>query len=280
MARRAVLVAVAAAMVAVATLVLPSGPAAAAGCPGAAGVSVVVDFHELGGGVQSGCVAEGGGRSAAALFGSAGFPLTYVQRQPSFVCRVAGQPASDPCVNTPPADAYWGLYWSDGSSGRWTYATLGVGSQTVPDGGSVALSWIGGATRSQPGVAPAVHERTSTPEATPKPTRKPTPKPTAKPAPADKPTPPPSLTPTPTPTASPAPTRTPDASRSPKPAAGPTAATSTPPAPATSATPEPASARPTEPDDGLPVWVGPVVVGALFAAGAAVAVVRRRRDPS
>ena len=54
-----------------------------------------------------------------------GFSLTYVQRQPGFVCRINGAPASDPCVNTPPADAYWGLWWSDGKSGSWTYSSVG-----------------------------------------------------------------------------------------------------------------------------------------------------------
>lgn len=46
MARRALQVAVAALVVATTALVLPSEPAAAAGCSSADGVSVVVDFHE------------------------------------------------------------------------------------------------------------------------------------------------------------------------------------------------------------------------------------------
>ncbi len=37
-------------------------------------------------------------------------------------------PADDPCVNTPPADAYWGLWWSDGTTGKWTYSSLGAAS--------------------------------------------------------------------------------------------------------------------------------------------------------
>lgn len=300
MARRALQVAVAALVVATTALVLPSEPAAAAGCSSADGVSVVVDFHELGGGVRTGCVADGGGKSAAALLGAAGFPLTFVQRQPGFVCRVSGQPASDPCVNTPPADAYWGLYWSDGSTGSWTYSTLGVGSLTVPDGGSVALSWTGSSGRSQPGVAPAVHER-STPTA--RPTRKPTDKRTDKPAskPTAEPTASSSATSKPTSAATPSATTTPTEAADggpgttpspkpterttkpkPKPTTKPTPTTdaSEPVSEPASATPEPASAEPDGSDEGLPAWVGPVVVAVLFAAGAAVAVVRRRRDPS
>ncbi|MDX6371065.1 MAG: hypothetical protein QOD98_53, partial [Nocardioidaceae bacterium] len=90
-----------------------SAPASAAACSGATGVTVVVDHGSLGGGVEQVCNAGGGGEDAVSLFTGAGFALTYVQRQPGFVCRINGQPASDPCVNTPPSDAYWGLWWSD-----------------------------------------------------------------------------------------------------------------------------------------------------------------------
>jgi len=136
------------------------GPAAAAGgfCT-STGVNVVVDFKELGGGLQKGCDPRGADRPASDVVPAAGSPLAYVQRQPGFVCRVAGEPANDPCVNTPPPDAYWGLWWSDGTSGRWTYASQGVGSLKVPSGGSVAFSWIGPNGSTPPGVAPPVRPR-------------------------------------------------------------------------------------------------------------------------
>lgn len=149
-------------------------PAAAAACGSADGVTVVVDFHELGGGVSQQCDAAGAGKSAAALFTGTGFPLTYVQRMPGFVCRVAGVPAEEPCVNTPPTDAYWGLYWSEGTSGEWHYATEAVGSLTVPAGGYVAFSWQGSSTKAPPGVAPKVHA-----SASPSPSRSATPGPSA-----------------------------------------------------------------------------------------------------
>lgn len=117
-------------------------PAAAAACSGDSGVTVVVDYKQLGDGVQGTCVANGGGKSAANLFPSAGFALRYAQRQPGFVCRVNDKPASDPCVNTAPADAYWSLWWSRGDAGSgWTYASEGVSSLNIPDGGLVAFSW-------------------------------------------------------------------------------------------------------------------------------------------
>ncbi len=121
--------------------VLPA--AVAATCSGSSGVSVVVDYRELGGGIATGCVPDGGGRSAASIFASAGVEITYATRQPGFVCRVNGVPTSDPCVNTSPADAYWGLWWTDGTSSSWTYSSQSVGGLTVPDGGSVGWSWHG-----------------------------------------------------------------------------------------------------------------------------------------
>jgi hypothetical protein len=169
---------VAAVVLTAATTALPVAPAHAAACTSADGVTVVVDYHELGGGVGQVCDAGGAGKRAAAQFADAGFALTRVQRQPGFVCRVQGKPASDPCVNTPPADAYWGRWWSDGKSGGWTYATQGVDSLTVPKGGSVALSWNGSASKSAPGVAPAKHTSPSpSPTPTPNPPKQPSPQP-------------------------------------------------------------------------------------------------------
>jgi hypothetical protein len=279
--------------------VLPAAPASAATCASGAGVSVVVDFHELGGGVQTACVSGGGGKSATSLFGSAGFGLSYVQRQPGFVCRVNGLPANDPCVNTPPADAYWGLFWSDGKSGSWTYATTSASGLEVPEGGYVAFSWNGSATRSTPGVAPAAHAASPTPPSSSKPTSKPTKKPST--TPTSKPSKKPSTSASNTPAHSPSSTESATASASPKPSASPSKQPSgkagqptkspggvdgemlpeSAPASTESTDATPTAAEPAEPaDGGLPTWVGPVVVAVLFAAGGAVAVVRRRRNPT
>ncbi|WP_210438330.1 hypothetical protein [Nocardioides xinjiangensis] len=143
--------------------------AAAATCTSAGGVSVVVDFRELGGSTITACAPDGGGRSAAAVFASVGVQLSYAQRQPGFVCRVNGAPSSDPCVNASPTDAYWGLWWADGSSASWSYSTSGVGGLVVPAGGSVGWSWQqdrAGSGPVPPGVAPPVRP-SSTPTPTP-----------------------------------------------------------------------------------------------------------------
>ncbi|MBC9734655.1 hypothetical protein IBJ60_15650, partial [Nocardioides sp. zg-578] len=165
-------------LVAAAGAVVAPAPAQAAACASAGGVTAVVDHNELGGGVQQVCVTGGGGDTAAAVFTAAGFPLTYAQRQPGFVCRVGGLPADDPCVNTSPTDAYWALYWSDGTNGSWAYSSAGAGSLTVPDGAYVAFSWQGSTTKSPPSATPTPHRA---PAASPSPQPAPSAQPTRAP---------------------------------------------------------------------------------------------------
>jgi hypothetical protein len=158
---------VAAVLTAAAGLVgLSSAPAAAAFCSGN-GVNVVVDFNGLGGGVRRSCDPNGAGRTADKVFPAAGFNLTYAQRQPGFVCRVNGTPGSDPCQNASPSDAYWGLFWSDGKSGKWSYSSTGVGGLKVPNGGFVAFSWQGSEAKDPPSASPSNQQSTPSPKPTP-----------------------------------------------------------------------------------------------------------------
>lgn len=161
----AVIITMAASMVA---LVGAPAPASAEACSSSSGVSVVVDFDGATGGVQSVCVADGANRPAHEVIAAAGFALTWVQRQPGFICQVNGVPAGSTCVNTPPPDAYWGLFWSDGQDGAWHYADVGATGLEVPDGGYIGLAWQTG-TRRPPGQAATAH-----PTATPTPTQTPT----------------------------------------------------------------------------------------------------------
>lgn len=315
--RRVLVQVVATLAVAAAWTLVPTTSAHAATCATSSGVSVIVDFHELGGGIQGTCVSGGGGDTAASLFPSAGFPLTYVTRQPGMVCRVSGKPADSPCVNSPPATAYWSLWWSDGKSGTWTYSSYGVGGLKVPDGGYVAFSWQGSSSRTTPGVSPAPHA-----SATPTPSASPTAKPTKNPGSTHSPG-----------SHPPATNGSSGSSGSAGPSAGSTSGTTGPSAGATtapsasaseqageektrgqkargqkargqktrgdkakqgkpgsaSAAPSepagdsavgdvaPASSEATEPDGGLPGWVAPAIVVLLFGAAGGVALVRRRR---
>jgi MYXO-CTERM domain-containing protein len=269
---------VAAAVLAAAAYVAsPVPPASAAGCATAHGVTVVVEYGALGGGTDVDCEPEGGGRTADRLLKDAGHALAYVQRFPGFVCRVDGVPADDPCVNTPPADAYWGLWWSDGKTGKWSYASLGASSLNIPAGGYVAMVWDGTSGDVRPSTAATPHRA---PPPTPTPTKRPT-------------------TQAPSPTAAPTaeattatPSQDPIASPSNKPSATPAKTKKPEPTRTASATPEP-SAEQTEAgaavddpvvtqsttDDGLPPWIAPLAVVLLLGAAGAVALARRRRQP-
>lgn len=277
-------------LTAAASLAVPLAPASASTCATASGVTVVVDFHDLGGGSQAVCDAGGAGKTAAAQFADAGFALTRVASQRGFVCRVENKPESDPCQRTPPADAYWGVWWSDGKSGSWTYASQGVDSLTVPEGGYVALSWNGSTARSAPGTSPTPH-----PAASPSPSSQPS-SPHASPSGHN--TPPASGHATSAPTSSPTTAAgSPSASGSPSAGASPVghrkkdrSATSGPSALASDSAssspdvspgtdgPAPAASDPADPgDSGLPGWVAPAAIGLLFVGAAGTAVVRRRR---
>lgn len=293
---------------------VPVAPAQAGTCPDADGVTVIVDFNSLGGGVQGTCQTDGGGQTASTLFGAAGFPLTYAQRQPGFVCRVSGVPTSDPCVNTSPANAYWGLWWSDGKNGRWTYSTLGATSLTIPDGGYVAFSFDDVDGAAPPSATPTAHTAQSPPPPPPPSTSTTPPAtPTAEPDPGGatggpggrvgsatpsgpgspgEPGPTGTADPTATSPASAAPSEPPGGITTPSP--GGTSGVS----PSDSASPS-ASAMPGEPGepgaevqdpvaptadsgegDGLPVWVAPGLIAVLFLAAGAAVLLRRRTPGS
>jgi hypothetical protein len=109
----------------------PAPVAAAAGtagfCPDANGVTVVVDFHELGGATTVRC-APGPQSSGIAALRNAGFSVTGTARWgDAFVCRINGKPGPDtePCINTPPTSAYWS-YWYAADGGSWTYSQAGA----------------------------------------------------------------------------------------------------------------------------------------------------------
>ena len=286
--RRLARLVAAALVVAAAGPVVPAtaAPAAAAPCASDTGVTVVVDFNGLGGGVQQVCVAGGGGDAASSLFPAAGFQLTYASRQPGFVCRVKGVPASDPCVNTAPADAFWGLWWSDGSG--WKFSSLGAASVTIPDGGLVAFSWDDVGGTAPPSASPSHPDPPSTPEPTQPPPDQPD---DPGQAPGGGPTTGPgSQEPGSSPSASPSASDDQEGGkrgddgrkgkRGPKPDLSDDATPTIPEVgPLESEAADAGSvAEPASDSDGLPGWVAPTLIGILFAAAGVVLLVRRRRS--
>lgn len=296
----------AAAVVAFAGAVLlgPTLPANAAACEGPGGVVVLVDFAELGGGLQAGCAQAG--TSAAAAMSTSGFALDYATRSPGFVCRINGAPADDPCVQAAPADRYWSVWWADGRGGGWVYSSLGVGGLKVPDGGYVALAWHQGAGKAQaPAAVPTrrVAQPQTAKSETARPTASPKTRPTKQPTPVETPSETAEPTQTPTRTSSPAASPTeaatvtenpkPEPTRAPKseatvPTGAPndadTAGADTAKAQQDDELPSAADisqgpetvAPATATDGGLPTWVPVGVIVALIGA-AGILTLRRRR---
>ena len=150
--RRWLATALAALAVSTALVVADSAPASAAACSPGTGVTVVVDFGPLGGGVVVGCRLGDPTTGVQALQG-AGFTVTGTTRWGlAFVCRINGKPtaAQDPCVNTPPVTAYWS-YWHAAPGGTWTYSTTGASSYNPAQG--TVDGWRFGSGQ-QPSITP------------------------------------------------------------------------------------------------------------------------------
>lgn len=116
-----------------------SGP-----CPEVDGVTVVVDFGALGGGVQVRC-APGDPDNGYAALSDAGFAVDGTLRSPSFLCRIDGQPtaATDPCVVPSPPWAYWS-YWIADRGGAWCYSDTGMYGRNPPRGTVEGWAFVSG----------------------------------------------------------------------------------------------------------------------------------------
>lgn len=104
-------------------------------CPDANGVTVIVDFQELGGTTIVRC-APGEQATGLAALKNAGIQITGTQRWgEGFICRIEGRPdpQADACINTPPATAYWS-YWYAPNDGSWKYSEWGVLNRKPPLG--------------------------------------------------------------------------------------------------------------------------------------------------
>jgi hypothetical protein len=149
---RRALVTVAVSALATTGLAVAQAPAAsAAACSGTSGVTVIVDFASLGGGIKTMC-APGDPPSGLAALTGAGFTYAFVPRFPGFVCQINVKP--NPC-NGAPATAYWS-YWHAPRHGAWTYSGSGAAATTPPRTPS-----RGG--RSAPARSPASHPRRPSP---------------------------------------------------------------------------------------------------------------------
>lgn len=115
-------------------------------CTDPAGVTVVVDFTDLGGEVEIGCAPEGAATGTEALQ-AAGF--TDTRDASGLICAIDAQP--DPCPATF-TGSYWS-YWSAEPDGAWTAYMEGSDTAVPAAGALEGWRYNDGATG--PGVEPA-----------------------------------------------------------------------------------------------------------------------------
>lgn len=138
----------------------PGAPSGAGACRDDTGITVVVDMTAFGSGIDVRCAAQPV-RSGFDALTKAGFTYAGTVRFPGLLCRIDGQPSSDPCQGAPPPDAYW-AYWHADRGGAWTYSRAGAGR--TPPAGSVE-GWAFG-DDAEPGVAPPPAAPAPTPTTT------------------------------------------------------------------------------------------------------------------
>lgn len=153
--RRVLLAALLAAVLPTAAVAVPgavqtaSATTVSGACTTNAGVTVVVNFGSLGGGTQVHCDTGATSSTTGLSALSSGFSTAGTHHDgPGFVCRINDKPSpsQDPCINTPPATAYWS-YWYAGNGGSWTYSSKGAANRTVIVGGFEGWSFGDGGTR-------------------------------------------------------------------------------------------------------------------------------------
>src|SRR5690625_3732704 len=83
--------------------------AASGACQDNTGLNLVVDYKDLGGGVQIYCLENWKGGSAWSAFSQVATLEGTSQYPNSFVCRVNNKPgpSEEPCTSTPSASAFW-----------------------------------------------------------------------------------------------------------------------------------------------------------------------------
>ncbi|RAY16601.1 ABC transporter substrate-binding protein [Actinomadura craniellae] len=128
-------------------------------CKSAKGVTVVVDFQQLGGTTIVRCNPRGTRGTGLDALKGAGFQIAGVQRWgEAFICRIENRPSAvekipikgnkdyqESCIDTPPAAGYWS-YWHAGNNCAWTYSQWGVKNRDFIPGGFEGWSFSLNAT--------------------------------------------------------------------------------------------------------------------------------------
>ncbi len=125
----------------------PSAASTGSGaCADGNGVTVVVDFTDLGGSIEAGCALKDPATGRAALL-AAGF--TAADSQPGLLCAIDSKP--NPCPTTFQG-SYWS-YWHSTPSGEWTSYQVGADASDPAPGELEGWRYNDGSTG--PGIAPS-----------------------------------------------------------------------------------------------------------------------------
>jgi len=128
-------------------------------CENATGVTVVVDFQQLGGTTIVRCDPRPTRGTGLDALKGAGFQIEGVVRWgEGFICRIENRPSAveelpvsgnegyqEACRDTPPAAAYWS-YWHAGNNCQWEYSQWGVKNRDFVPGGFEGWSFSLNAT--------------------------------------------------------------------------------------------------------------------------------------
>ncbi len=139
------------------------------------GVIVAVDFAPWSDTLNSVCDPALPPNGVSALQ-NAGFALTGVSGYGlQFICQIDNDPPDDPCTSTPPANAYWSLWYAEAGQTAWTYSQQGA-EGLEPQAGSIEAWVFGGESgASQPAIpAPDTLDSSPTTTTTTEPTQPPT----------------------------------------------------------------------------------------------------------
>ncbi|WP_439657450.1 ABC transporter substrate-binding protein [Lentzea sp. HUAS TT2] len=128
-------------------------------CKDDKGVTVVIDFQQLGGETYVRCNPQATRGTGLDALKGAGFQVAGVQRWgEAFVCRIENKPSAaekipvdgrenyrELCIDTPPAGAYWS-YWHAANNCAWDYSQWGVKNRDFLAGGFEGWSFSLNAT--------------------------------------------------------------------------------------------------------------------------------------
>ncbi|MEY2473128.1 MAG: hypothetical protein QOK28_2457 [Actinomycetota bacterium] len=130
-------------------------------CSDGQGVTLVVDFQALGGGVNVRCAPQPIANGYDA-FRNAHVSYETVSGK-DFVCRIAAKPENASCADYPAGDYYWAYYWATPGQ-DWKYSSKGAGARKPPPGSYEGWSFVSSDTASPPRypVPPAPTTTTAT----------------------------------------------------------------------------------------------------------------------